>query len=54
MIETPSMNPEVDIARKNIALEVKHLSPTVSKKKYHKGNKSIKNSKTVPLEVISE
>ena len=49
--ETPTMNPEIDIARANIAM--KELPTSMGKKK-EKGNKSIKNSKTVPLEVISE
>ena len=52
--ETPSMNPEVDIARANIALEKKEAPKITGKTKERGKKKSIQHAQTVQLEVISE
>ena len=52
--ETPSMNPEIDIVRANIALEKKEAPKITLTTKERGKKKSIQHAQTVQLEVISE
>ena len=52
--ETPSMNPEIDIVRANIALEKKEAPKITLITKERGKKKSIQHAQTVQLEVISE